>query len=398
MSSLRMSLLLVSAGVTALVGGATGRMTEVWTRAQEDAAGVRRHSIAAPLPADTVRTEDLPDQFSWANNDGVSYVTKNLNQHIPQYCGSCWAHGAISALGDRIKIARKAKGVDINLAVQHVLNCGTAGSCHGGSGLGVYSWIADISNATGVGVTYDTCNPYMACSAESTEGFCGLVNATTWDCRAANICRTCSTFTANGGTCVEIDHYPNATVKEFGPVSGADDMAKEIFARGPIACDVDAGPLENYTGGVITDVGKAVDHIVSLVGWGTDPHEGDYWIMRNSWGEFWGEMGYARVGKGKNALLLESNCAWAVPDRWTEMETGGNYACHEDGGNCNLHLPPPPPTNCRYCSKHGIMTCSELGMHCNCGDALYNTTGKGMPHGESCSSSKGCTGKCANLV
>jgi hypothetical protein len=30
------------------------------------------------------------------------------------------------------------------------------------TGLGVYSWIADISNATGVGVTYDTCNPYMA--------------------------------------------------------------------------------------------------------------------------------------------------------------------------------------------------------------------------------------------
>lgn len=30
-------------------------------------------------------------------------------------------------------------------------------------------------------------------------------------------------------------------------------------------------------GGVITDVGKTVDHIVSLVGWGTDPHEGDYW-------------------------------------------------------------------------------------------------------------------------
>jgi cathepsin X len=238
--------------------------------------------------------------------------------------------------------------VDINLAVQHVLNCGTAGSCHGGSGLGVYHWIADMTNTTGSGVTYDTCNPYMACSAESSEGFCankGLETA--WDCRPENICRTCSTFTASGGACVEIDKYPNATVVEFGSVSGADDMAKEIFARGPIACGVDAVPLENYTGGVINVPGNGVDHIVSIIGWGADPTEGPYWIMRNSWGEFWGEMGYARVAKGKNALLLESNCAWAVPDRWTEMKTGGNFACHENGGNCNFHIPPPPPVNCR---------------------------------------------------
>eukprot|EP00041_Stephanoeca_diplocostata_P012586 m.210664 g.210664 ORF g.210664 m.210664 type:complete len:396 (+) comp19014_c0_seq1:159-1346(+) len=382
--------------VVVLCDVVASRLSEVWTREQEDAAGIIRSKIESPVPQQYVRDEDVPVDFSWANQNGVSFVTKNLNQHIPQYCGSCWAHGAISALGDRIKIARKAQGVDINLAVQHVLNCGTAGSCHGGSGLGVYHWIADISNTTGSGITYDTCNPYMACSAESTEGFCALVGDNAWDCRADNICRTCSTFTASGGHCVEIDHYPNATVREFGPVSGADNMTKEIFARGPIACGVDAGPLENYTGGIIDVPGKGVDHIVSIVGWGTDKKTGkQYWEMRNSWGEFWGEMGYARVAKGNNALLLESSCAWAVPDHWTEMGTGGNYACHEGGDNCNEHLPPPPPTNCNYCTKASIATCEEFGMHCNCGDALYNSTGKGLPHGETCSSSIGCTGKCA---
>lgn len=65
------------------------------------------------------------------NVNGKSYITRSLNQHIPQYCGSCWAHGAISSLGDRIKIARNATGDEINLSIQHILNCAgsVAGRC-----------------------------------------------------------------------------------------------------------------------------------------------------------------------------------------------------------------------------------------------------------------------------
>jgi len=370
---------------------------EVWTREQEDAAGIIRERITSPPPRLLLDAENLPASFSWADVGGVSLVTKSLNQHIPQYCGSCWAHGAISALSDRIKIARKGKGVDINLSVQHVLNCGDAGSCHGGSALGVYSWIASISNKTGSGITYDTCNPYLACSAESSEGFCATVPTETWECRAENVCRTCSTFTDLGGACVEVDHYPNVTVSQYGPVSGADDMAKEIYTRGPIACGVDAEPLHNYSGGVTSAPGVGINHIVSITGWGVDSATGvEYWEMRNSWGEYWGEMGYAKVAKGVNALLIEDSCSWAVPERWTSMDKGGNFPCHEDGGNCNEHQPPPSPKHCySYCTKQAIFICEELGMFCNCGDAQFNTTGKGMPHGTSCGHTQGCSGKCA---
>jgi len=98
---------------------------------------------SSPLPYTYLEPDDLPDSFSWGDVDGVSYLTHSLNQHIPQYCGSCWAHGALSALADRIKIARNATGQEINLSVQYVLNCGgdVAGSCNGGSHTGVYEFI-----------------------------------------------------------------------------------------------------------------------------------------------------------------------------------------------------------------------------------------------------------------
>ena len=85
-----------------------------------------RNSYSSPLPYTYLKPKDLPSDFSWTNVNGRSFVTHSLNQHIPQYCGSCWAHGALSALADRIKIARNGLGDEINLSIQYFLNCGGA--------------------------------------------------------------------------------------------------------------------------------------------------------------------------------------------------------------------------------------------------------------------------------
>merc|ERR1711959_489209 len=115
---------------------------------------------------------DLPENYDPRNISGVDYTTVNRNQHIPQYCGSCWAHGTTSALADRIKIARNAMGIDIQLSVQHMLNCGNVGSCHGGSLDGPYQWIKSIGDKTGSGISYTSSQPYFACSSEQTDGIC----------------------------------------------------------------------------------------------------------------------------------------------------------------------------------------------------------------------------------
>lgn len=302
--------------------------SELLSREEAEALGViwrgnaTEHSSHEELPEPN---GGYPDAFSWCDKDGVNYCTISLNQHIPQYCGSCWAHGALSALGDRIKIARKAQGADVQLSVQHMLNCGNAGSCHGGTVDGPYQWIHKISRS-GSGISYFTSQPYLACSSENRAGICPHVDTS---CKAENVARTCSTF---GEPCVGLDTYPNATISDYGSIRGKAAMMKEIFNRGPISCGIDAGPLLKYTSGIARGWRFLPDHVVSVVGWGTDADEGFYWIVRNSWGEYWGEQGYVRVKGG--ALALEQQCTWAVPGDYTAPEKDNEVHCYEGGENC----------------------------------------------------------------
>ena len=260
--------------------------------------------ILAPLPP----IMDLPTAFDWRSFHGTNYVTKDLNQHIPQYCGSCWAHGSMSALADRIKIARGGAWPDINLSIQVILNCGTevAGSCNGGWDAGAYQWVYEN------GVPSDTCQQYKARDDE---------------CTAENVCRNCDP-PAGTGKCWATKKFARHYITEYGKVSGEREMMREIYLRGPISCAIDADPIEHYKGGIVTDPGKATNHIISVVGWGelgnadNDDDDDDddktttkkkYWVVRNSWGTYWGLGGWFLVERGTNALKIEEACHWAVP-------------------------------------------------------------------------------------
>jgi len=304
------------------------RKSELLTREEQEKMGIVWRGNFSDSHEKLLTATEMPESFSWCDKDGKSYCTMSRNQHIPQYCGSCWAHGAISALGDRVKIARGAKGVDINLAVQHVLNCGEVGSCYGGGVDSVYQFAKKLSDQ-GAGLSYETANPYIACSSDSKEGFCPHVDTT---CKPVNVARTCGSFSQEGGPCTGLATYPNVSISDYGSISGKAAMMKEIYNRGPIACGIDANPLLNFESGIISEKGEGVDHVISVVGWGNDEKEGQYWIVRNSWGEYWGEMGYVRVKFG--ALLVEDQCSWAVPETFTAAELDNQKHCHEGGDNC----------------------------------------------------------------
>ena len=168
-----------------------------------------------PYAWEIYKQEDLPASVDWRNMNGKNYLSWNKNQHIPRYCGSCWAEGTTSAIGDRFNIMNDlSTTAPVGLSAQMVVNCYAGGSCNGGNPGDVYEF------AMTTGLVHASCTNYEA--SNDIDG----------SCQDIDVCRDCSWPPPPPGEsgiegCVAVTptrYY----VSEYYYVKGADQMKAEL--------------------------------------------------------------------------------------------------------------------------------------------------------------------------
>jgi cathepsin L len=223
------------------------------------------------LPARVVGA--APATYSWKDKGKVQEV-KDQGK-----CGGCWTFGAIGAQESQWAIN---KGTLYSLSEQNLLDCVTScKGCNGGNSNLAYAYVK--SKQAGA-FNLETAYPY-----EAKQGSCRYKSA--------------------GAT---------TKLSSYGTLASRDETSLEnaIYQYGPasIAIDANHDSFQRYKSGVYNEPACSstkLDHKVLAIGWGTDPSA--YWLVKNSWGTYWGEQGFIRMTRGKNQCGVATDVVIPLP-------------------------------------------------------------------------------------
>jgi C1A family cysteine protease len=207
----------------------------------------------------------LPTEFDWRNVKPECF-SPIKNQ---AFCGGCYSFSATAALETRMCIASKGR-VAVELSQQDIISCDANNhKCQGDRLDNTWKFLERE------GTVSFQCKPY-----ESANGYVP-------PCR-----RTCKNLFNK-----YVKYKARAGSWRF--LTSIEEIKTEIITNGPISAGMATfEDFSFYKGDIyIHTTGRQTDHhAVVILGWGYDArYNSEYWILRNSWGEDWGERGYFKI-------------------------------------------------------------------------------------------------------
>ena len=210
---------------------------------------------------------DNPSSVDWTTQ-GVVTPVKNQGQ-----CGSCWAFSTTGAIECMVAIST---GTLVSLSEQQLVDCshrqGNLG-CDGGEMDDAFKYVMEEG-----GLCSEKEYPYKAEGGSCEASSCG----TLYD---------------------PISSYTDVT-------SRSEPDLETATAAGcvSVAIEADQFAFQYYSSGILDGTcGTNLDHGVLVVGYGNDGNQ-EYWKVKNSWGESWGEDGYVLICKECNKNGKDGEC------------------------------------------------------------------------------------------
>jgi cathepsin L len=250
------------ATTTTATTSTTSTTSTTTARSATTTPGTVPSSSTMPISMAT-STQPTMTSIQTLNYTATGCVTPVKDQEV---CGACWAFGSTGAMESAYC---KKTGKLVSLSEEQLVDCVTASEgCSGGWPTTAYDYVKTLG-----GLATEAAYPYTA-------GATGLTSA------------------------CKVNQTNNLPFQLSYSVLAADDVTlmNALQTFGPIAVGVSVETgFQQYASGIMnpsTACGTTINHVVLLVGYGTDPITGlPYWLLKNSWGTTWGELGYCRLSR-----------------------------------------------------------------------------------------------------